>query len=210
MSEGATTTGYVWRPWKVLGVLAACLLTVGGMVGVYLGGDAIPEKPATMTAKSDAGPASAPSAGTNVPGARGFGPTPPVTVPDDPTNPDETPTATPAPSETTDTAPVDADTPWTPALLRGGLSFLVGFSLAYAVRTFMKIAIFFLGVWAASLFLLASLGWIEVHWDLIDTAFASWSSTISAQFESARTFITGSLPSAGMAGLGLVTGFRRK
>jgi len=219
MTDGATTTGYVWRPWKILSVLAACLLTAGGLVGVYLGNDAIPDRPTAMTAQTDPSPTGAPAAGSTdaprveVPGASGFGSgLPPVTVPDTPPDPDATPTPDPTPSAETksETPPVDADNPWTPALLRGGLSFLVGFSLAYAVRTFMKIAIFFLGVWAASLFLLASLGWIEVHWNLIDAAFASWSSTIGEQFESARTFITGSLPSAGMAGLGLVTGFRRK
>ncbi len=133
-----------------------------------------------------------------------------IAGPDQPTPPGDTPGPDAAPSAATDTAPVDPDSPWTPALLRGGLSFLVGFSLAYAVRTFIKIAVFFLGAWAASLFLLASLGWVEVHWTLIDAAFANWSSTIGAQFENAKTFITGSLPSAGMAGLGLVTGFRRK
>jgi len=155
---------------------------------------------------------SVPAAGAsrvNTPGAEGFsGELPPVSLPD---TPGETPTSETPPSQVSPTEPgADGESPWTPALLRGGLSFLVGFSLAYAARTFIKIAVFFLGVWAASLFLLSSLGWIEVHWHLIDTAFASWSSTIGEQFESARTFITGSLPSAGMAGLGLVTGFRRK
>lgn len=102
-----------------------------------------------------------------------------------------------------------SDGTWSPALLRGGLSFFVAFCLAFAFRQFMRIALIFVGVWAASLFLLQHLGWVEVHWDLIEQQFDNMGSKVTEQLKSAKTFITGSLPSAGMAGLGLFTGFRK-
>jgi uncharacterized membrane protein (Fun14 family) len=208
MSTGPTPSGYVWRPWKVVAVGVACLLTVAGGVLAMVADDA----PTVTPAASDVVRTGAGTGGASpvrAPGAEGFGSElPPISRPDTPGDapPGETPTSTVSPTEDG----TDGESPWTPALLRGGLSFLVGFSLAYAARTFIKIALFFLGVWAASLFLLSSLGWIDVHWDIIDGAFEGWSTKLGEQFESARTFITGSLPSTGMAGLGLVTGYRRK
>ena len=100
--------------------------------------------------------------------------------------------------------------PWSPVLLRGGLSFFVGFALAFALRMFMKIALFFVGVFVASLFLLENVGFLTMHWDLADAWFNDFSGHLGAQFESMKAFVTGSLPSAGMAGLGLLAGFRRK
>ena len=204
MSETETSPGYVWRPWKVVGMVAACLLVVAGGVLALTDG----ENEAVITeGVSSAGGEGSNSTGerVSIPGARGLGSgLPPISTPD------VVPGETPAPETPTGGESVDVENAWSPALLRGGLSFLVGFAVAYAARAFLKIAIFFLGVWAASLFLLSSLGWIEVHWSLIDVAFEGWSSHVGAQFESVKTFITGSLPSAGMAGLGLVTGIRRK
>ena len=52
--------------------------------------------------------------------------------------------------------------------------------------------------------------WIDVRWDVMDTAFQGMAAGLGDQFQSAQAFITGSLPSAGMASLGLYTGFRRK
>jgi uncharacterized membrane protein (Fun14 family) len=203
MSDGRSSPTYVWKPWKVAVVALACLLTAGGLVSALVeGGDA-----ATPPAAGSSGAAS-PGGATrvSVPGAEGFtSELPPIETPD---GTGGTPSPGGAPSSA---APVPGDESlWTPALLRGGLSFLVGFSLAYAARIFLKIAVFFVGVWAASLFLLSSLGWIEVHWHAIDAAFSGWASRIGDQFASARAFITGSLPSTGMAGLGLFTGLRRK
>ena len=53
------------------------------------------------------------------------------------------------------------------------------------------------------------MGWIEVHWTIIDTQFVGWTQGLGAQFESISSFITGSLPRAGMAGLGLVAGLKK-
>lgn len=98
---------------------------------------------------------------------------------------------------------------WSPALLRGGLSFFVAFCLAFAFRSFMRIAVIFLGVWIASLYFLDHLGWIEIYWSRIEAPFDDFTSKIGDQLSSAKAFLTGSLPSAGAAAAGLFTGFRR-
>ena len=49
-----------------------------------------------------------------------------------------------------------------------------------------------------------------MHWDLADVWFNDFSGHLGAQLESLKAFVLGSLPSAGMAGLGLLAGFRRK
>ncbi|MHC5066723.1 MAG: FUN14 domain-containing protein, partial [Planctomycetota bacterium] len=103
----------------------------------------------------------------------------------------------------------DSDGAWSPALIRGGISFFAAFCLAFAFRTFLRLALVFIGIWAASLFFLDHLGWIEVHWTVIDQAFRDMTANIGRQFESVRTLVTGSLPSAGLAGLGLFTGFKK-
>jgi len=193
--EGASAetakSSYVWKPWKIGGLVFAGLLVAAGGLLALGGGEESP------TGDSSAAPGL--SDPTGVPG------------PENSLLPGHIPESTPAPeasAESATTAESEADL--SPALLRGGLSFFLAFALGFAARTFIRIALFFVGVWAASLFLLSSVGWVEVHWDLIDTTFSGWADGVGAQFASFTTFITGSLPQAGMASLGLFTGLRRK
>ena len=83
------------------------------------------------------------------------------------------------------------------------------FALAFALRSFLRLALVLAGLWVGSLLLLSSAGWIEVHWETIDAAFTGWTGTLGAQFRSLTAFVTGSLPSAGLGGLGLLAGFRK-
>jgi len=185
-------TPYRWRVWKIAAcAFAGVLVAAGGLMA--LGGEG---EPGTTAAPS-------PEREVAVPEGEAFGPgMPPTPGPDAPDSPGE-----PAPSgEGTSDDPIA----WSPALLRGGISFFAAFALAFAFRTFLRVALFFVGVWAASLFLLTWAGWIEVHWEVIDAAFESFAGRIGDQFESVSRFVTGSLPSAGMAGLGLFTGFRKR
>jgi uncharacterized membrane protein (Fun14 family) len=99
---------------------------------------------------------------------------------------------------------------FSPALLRGGVSFFVAFCLAFALRAFLRIGAIFVGIWALSLFVLSYAGWVEVRWDLIDTAFKNMTTNIGEQFQSFQTFVTGSLPSTGLAVAGLLAGFKWK
>jgi uncharacterized membrane protein (Fun14 family) len=202
---------YVWRPWKVLGVAVAGLLVIAGGALALFGGDAA-ESPAVATGGGD--PSSTGPLDTTAergPGADrllpGSSPTSRVPSPDEPTPEDPWPV-----SGTEDTPPsttVDSDGSISPALLRGGISFFAAFAVGFAFRTFVRIALIFVGIWAISLFLLAQAGWLTVHWVEIDGAFKAWASGIGDQFESFGRFVTGSLPSTGLAGLGLYTGLKR-
>jgi uncharacterized membrane protein (Fun14 family) len=175
-----------WTKGKIVAVAFAAVLVAAGAVFGLAGSD---EEPLSSTAHRT-GPA-----GTA--GAEGFGPT---TLPG-PGDEGE------APAAETEAAPSETISP---GLLKGGFSFFVAFAVGFALRMFFRVALLFLGIWAASFFLLASLGWVEIHWNLIGATFEGWSRTIGDQFQSFTAFVNGSLPSAGMGGLGLYTGMRRK
>lgn len=98
---------------------------------------------------------------------------------------------------------------WGTMLKKGGISFFIAFCLGFAFRTFLKLALIFIGVWAASLFLLSEVGWLQVHWDLIDSHFRSIGTRLGDQLTSFQHFVAGSLPSASSAGLGLFVGFKK-
>jgi uncharacterized membrane protein (Fun14 family) len=182
--EPKTRAKYHWHPWKILlFVLAGVLVAAGGVMA--LGGK--DETPARTTAPVPTTPGAV-SGVRNLFGSGGA------------LNP-----AVPTPA-----AAPESDESLSPAFLRGGLSFFVAFAVAFAFRLFVKLAMFFVGLWLASLFLLSSAGYIEIHWSAIDASFTSWAGAIGKQFESFRTFIQGSLPSAGLAGAGLLAGFRRR
>ncbi len=139
------------------------------------------------------------------PGAKGFsGSGGVIGSPGSPGSPDSP--ATPATEVPPEASATDL---LSPALVRGGISFFAAFALAFALRSFLKLFVIFAGVWVASLFFLASMGWIEVHWTIIDDQFVGWTNTLGAQFQSMSSFVTGSLPSAGLAGLGLVAGLKK-
>lgn len=181
---------YEWKIWKIaLCAVAGVLVLAGGVLALT--------DPAE--GESVAGP---------MPGLTGTAPGSNSLLPGTVPRP-ETPES-PEGAEPEVTRDAEGGVAWSPALLKGGLSFFLAFSLGYAFRMFLRIGLFFIGVWAASLFLLSSLGWVEVHWGVIDEAFKTWASGLGDQFRSASSFITGSLPSAGMAGLGLYTGLKRK
>ncbi|MEE2940002.1 MAG: hypothetical protein VX460_06430 [Planctomycetota bacterium] len=109
----------------------------------------------------------------------------------------------------TPTAP-EAAPLWAPVLAKGGLSFFVAFCVGYALRTFLKGTMLVIGVVALAIFGLQKAGILgEIDWAVARGHWDDLTAGIGRQFESLRTFVTGSLPSAGSAGLGLVAGFRR-
>ncbi|MEZ6243161.1 MAG: FUN14 domain-containing protein [Phycisphaerales bacterium] len=98
---------------------------------------------------------------------------------------------------------------WSPVVFRLGFSFFVGFAVAYALRTFVKLSLVVIGLFALFLFGLEYAGLLEIHWGAIGDKYESVASWASGQFDSFRTFITGELPSAAAAVAGLALGFKR-
>lgn len=97
-----------------------------------------------------------------------------------------------------------------PAIFRLGLSFMVGFAMAYAVRTFVKISLIAVGVFFLALFGLDYAGLVTINMGAIEQHYDSLMAFLSREFDSFRSFVTGYLPSATSAGAGMVFGFRRK
>ena len=98
---------------------------------------------------------------------------------------------------------------WSPTIFRLGFSFFVGFAVAYAVRTFIKLSVVAAGFVLLLLFGLQYAGIIEVHWGRVADHYDTFGEWFSAQFKSLSAFIQGELPSAASVAAGLVLGFRR-
>ncbi len=99
---------------------------------------------------------------------------------------------------------------WSPAFMKLGFSFFVGLSIGYMLRTFFKISLVFIGLILLSIFGLQYFGLVDVNWEAMEGHFNSLVATLKEEASNFKTFIAGSLPSAGMASLGLFTGFKRR
>lgn len=99
---------------------------------------------------------------------------------------------------------------WSPFFLRGGFSFFVAFCVGYATRVWLRMAAFCLGTFSLGLLALSYAGAIDVDWMTLEGWWKASAARIEAEAVDFKTFLTGSLPQAGLAGLGLVAGFRRR
>jgi uncharacterized membrane protein (Fun14 family) len=97
-----------------------------------------------------------------------------------------------------------------PVFLRGGFSFFVAFCVGYATRSWLKIAMMLLGTFFLGVFVLSYASLLEVNWTTLDAWWDQLVGHVQAQSASFHTFLTGSLPNAGLATLGLYTGFKRR
>ena len=98
---------------------------------------------------------------------------------------------------------------WSPLFLKGGLGFLVGFSVGYALRFFARMSAVVIGMIFLAILGLSYAGAIEVHWDLLQKWFDTAVTAAKAQTASLQAFVQGSLPTAGLATAGLLTGFKK-
>ena len=99
---------------------------------------------------------------------------------------------------------------WSPFFLKGGFSFFVAFCVGYATRVWLKMAAFFLGTFFLGVFVLSYVGAVDVDWVTLEGWWDAFAGRVEAEAVDFKTFLTGSLPQAGLAGLGLVAGFKRK
>lgn len=101
------------------------------------------------------------------------------------------------------------DQAWSEGLFKLGFSFFAGFAIGSFVRGFLKLFLFFAG---AALLLMFALDYFDVasiKWKRIDGWFDTAKDKILGETNSFREFISTRLPSGGMAGLGLFTGFKK-
>ena len=187
-SKGLRAAFLALPRWKRVALGLALLAVLVGGVLLALEGDR---------------PSSADDAATPVASVPGTGLTASGT-----TWPGAPPLGSPPPTESgsTESAPLH---PWSAFFLKGGFSFFVGFCVGHALRAFFKISAAALGVVFLALFGLSYLGVVEMDWSMLEGHFDALAARVKDEAGSFRTFMEGSLPSAGMASLGLFAGFKK-
>jgi len=106
---------------------------------------------------------------------------------------------------TAEAAPND----WSPFFMKGGASFIIGFCMGYALRAFARISFTVLGLVFLAIFGLAYTGAIDVNWETIQSTVETAFNTIKEQTAGFQSFVTGSLPAAGLGTAGLFTGVKK-
>jgi len=99
---------------------------------------------------------------------------------------------------------------WSPAMIRGGFGFFAGFAVGLVLRIFLRLSIIIVGLNLLLLLGLSYIGWLDVRWDTMEAQLSQWMVSLEEQFTQFKTFIAGSLPTVGLSGAGLFTGFRRR
>jgi uncharacterized membrane protein (Fun14 family) len=95
-----------------------------------------------------------------------------------------------------------------PALFRFGLSYIAGFFLGYGLRRFIKVTVIVSVLAVGAVFLLRELGWIELDWSSIESHFSDSFAWVKGQANALKVFVTGYVPSAAAAGVGVFLGMR--
>ena len=115
-----------------------------------------------------------------------------------------------APATVTPAIDPDLLEEWSPAFLKGGLGFFVAFILGFALQAFARLFALFLGLFFLGILGLSSMGWVTIEWQIAQEQFMTFPAVLSQQFSGFESFLQGSLPSVGMAGLGLFAGLKKK
>ena len=97
-----------------------------------------------------------------------------------------------------------------PALARGGASFIGGFLVGWAFRKTLKIALLLTLSLAALVAILKTPGWIHLEWNLIESDVHRTLDWARGQAQSLKEVAVGYLPSAGAGVAGAFFGFRNK
>lgn len=97
-----------------------------------------------------------------------------------------------------------------PALARGGASFIGGFLVGWAFRKTLKISLLIILSLAALVAILKTTGWIHLEWNLIESDVHRTLDWARGQAQSLKEVAVGYLPSAGAGVAGAFFGFRNK
>lgn len=103
-------------------------------------------------------------------------------------------------------------TPQEPAakgVFRLGFSFVAGFCIGSFVRTMIRVAAIAFGFWLVFTMLLTYFGVLQVDWNAIGGLWDRFAAAVESEWGSFQTFMTGSLPAAGLAVTGLAVGLKR-
>lgn len=101
-------------------------------------------------------------------------------------------------------------TVWSPAFLKMGFGFFVGFAIGFTLRTFLKLALFACGLMFLAMFWMSSAELITVEWERIGALFGGWFERVGEEITGLQSMITGSLPATGLGAFGLYAGLRKR
>lgn len=99
--------------------------------------------------------------------------------------------------------------PWSQFFMKGGGGFLLGFSVGYAARQFLKVSALFVGIVLLAIFGLHATGVIEVDFLRLEGMFDRAWEWLTQQFSASRAFLESNLPSGTAATGGALFGFKR-
>lgn len=99
---------------------------------------------------------------------------------------------------------------WGAPTFRLGFSFVIAYLAAFAVRVVLKTAMLGAGMAILLLVGLQAAGIIDIHWAVLESKGGTAAAWLKEQTESMHAFLTGYLPSAGAASVGLIAGIRGK
>lgn len=102
-----------------------------------------------------------------------------------------------------------AEEPAAKGVFRLGFSFLAGFCLGSFIRSTLKVAAIAFGFWLFLTLVLSYYGILVVDWNAMDSLWNRFAANVEQEWGSFQTFMTGSLPAAGLAAAGLAIGLKR-
>ncbi len=106
--------------------------------------------------------------------------------------------------------PVPAsEEPAAKGVFRLGFSFIAGFCIGTFIRSTLKIASIAFGFWLVMTLALSYYGVVNVDWLAIDQLWNRFCANVEGEWGNFQTFMTGSLPAAGLAIAGMATGLKR-
>lgn len=97
-----------------------------------------------------------------------------------------------------------------PALARGGASFLGGFLIGWAFRKTVKLALLIACSLLVLIAVLKTTGWIHLDWTLIQADTNRTLDWARGKAQGLKEVLAGYLPAAGAAGAGAIFGLRKK
>lgn len=97
-----------------------------------------------------------------------------------------------------------------PATFRLGLSFAIGYFLAWGVRAFAKVTLLAFGALGVCLILLTHFQVMGLDWALLQNKLETSLAFLQGQADKFKDFVMGYLPSTASGVAGTVFGFRRK
>ncbi len=102
-----------------------------------------------------------------------------------------------------------AGEPAAKGVFRIGFSFLAGFCIGAFLRAALKVAAIAFGFWLLATMALSYYGVLAVDWTAISSLWDRFAGNVSEEWGSFQSFVTGSLPAAGLAVAGLAMGLKR-